>query len=62
MQRPRRHFPLILTTDPEAPANSVEVIGVDVYEMSSSVYIAPLMSRYAPERRSTPRSPPAAKP
>ena len=32
-------FPLILTTDPEAPANSVEVIGVDVYEMSSGVYI-----------------------
>ena len=32
-------FPLILTTDPEAPANSIEVIGVDVYEMSSGVYI-----------------------
>ncbi|MGB2167857.1 MAG: NEW3 domain-containing protein [Poseidonia sp.] len=33
-------FPLILTTDPEAPANSVEPIGIDVFEMSSGTYIA----------------------
>ena len=33
-------FPLILTTDPDAPANSVEPIGIDVFEMSSGVYIA----------------------
>ncbi len=32
-------FPLVVTTDPDAPANSVESIGIDVYEMTSNVYI-----------------------
>ena len=32
-------FPLVLTTDPDAPANSVESIGIDVFEMTSNVYI-----------------------
>ena len=32
-------FPLVVTTDPEAPANSVETIGIDVFELSTGVYI-----------------------
>ena len=32
-------FPLVLTTDPDAPANSIESIGIDVFEMTSNVYI-----------------------
>ena len=32
-------FPLVVTTDPEAPANSIEFIGIDVHEMTSNVYI-----------------------
>ena len=32
-------FPLVLTTDPDAPANSIESIGIDVFEMVSNVYI-----------------------
>ena len=32
-------FPLVLTTDPDAPANSIEFIGIDVFEMVSNAYI-----------------------
>ena len=32
-------FPLVVTTDPEAPANSIGNIGIDVFEMSTGVYI-----------------------
>ena len=32
-------FPLVITTDPNAPANSVELITIDVEEMSTGTYI-----------------------
>ena len=33
-------FPLVVTTDPEAPANSVELISIEIQEMSTGTYIS----------------------